>query len=105
MKFAEELEIDIPQLWKYIAEFIGPTAFHGNLDLDALFQLVLKYVSKNKAAKFFAHMLQTATNESVSSVYDSGLFYECSNTHCNLFGEIFFRYCVSFGLLCGGSQP
>jgi len=48
---------------------MGPTAFDGNLDLDELFsQRVLKYVSKNKAAKLFAHMLQTATNESVSSV-------------------------------------
>ena len=49
---------------------MGPTAFAGNLDLDELFsqQRVLKYVSKNKAAKLFAHMLQTATNESVSSV-------------------------------------
>lgn len=48
---------------------MGPTAFDGNLDLDELFfQRVLKYVSKNKAAKLFAHMLQTATNESVSSI-------------------------------------
>ena len=48
---------------------MGPTAFHGNLDLDELFfQWVLKYVSKYKAAKFFAHMLEAATNESVSWV-------------------------------------
>ena len=48
---------------------MGPTAFDGNLDLDELFfQRVLKYVSKNKAAKLFAHLLDSATNESVSSV-------------------------------------
>ena len=48
---------------------MGRTAFDGNLDLDELFfQRVLKYVSKNKAAKLFAHVLQTATNELVSSV-------------------------------------
>ncbi|KAL9970594.1 hypothetical protein ACROYT_G022998 [Oculina patagonica] len=64
-KNAEEDEIDIPQLWKYLSELMGPTAFDGNLDLDELFfQRVLKYVSKYKAAKFFAHMLQAATNES-----------------------------------------
>ena len=86
---------------------MGPTAFHGILNLDLVFQLVLKYVSKDKAAKLFAHMLQTATDESVCSVYDSGLFYECSNTHCNLFVEVFFRYCVSFSLVYWwtGSQP
>lgn len=68
-RFAEDLEIDIPQLWKYIAELMGPTAFDGNLDLDELFfKRVLNHVSKNKAAKLFAHLLQTATNESVSSV-------------------------------------
>lgn len=43
---------------------MGPTAFHGILNLDLVFQLVLKYVSKDKAAKLFAHMLQTATDES-----------------------------------------
>ena len=53
---------------------MGPTAFHGILNLDLVFQLVLKYVSKIKAAKLFAHMLQTATDESVCSVYDSGYF-------------------------------
>lgn len=62
--YAEDLEIDIPQLWKYIGELMGPTAFHGILNLDLVFQLVLKYVSKIKAAKLFAHMLQTATDES-----------------------------------------
>jgi len=68
-EFAEDLEIDIPQLWKYVAELMGPTAFDGNLDLNELiFQLVLKYVSKNKAARLFAQILQTATNESVCSV-------------------------------------
>ena len=48
---------------------MGPTAFDGNLDLDELFnQRVLKYVSKYKAAKFFTHLLQTATSESVSLI-------------------------------------
>ena len=46
---------------------MGPTAFDGNLNLNELFNnCVLKYVSKNKAAKLFAYMLQTATNDTVS---------------------------------------
>jgi len=65
-EFAEDMEIDIPQLWKYLAELMAPTAFDGNLNLDDLFKCVLKYVPKSKAAKLFAFMLQTATNNAVS---------------------------------------
>ena len=65
-EYAEDIEIDIPQLWKYLGELMGPTAFDGNLNLDELFKCVLKYVSKHKAAKLFACMLQTATNDTVS---------------------------------------
>ena len=45
---------------------MGPTAFDGNLNLDELFKCVLKYVSKPKAAKLFAYMLQSATSDTVS---------------------------------------
>lgn len=56
---------------------MGSTAFDGNLDLDELFfQRVLKYVPKYKAAKLFAHLLQIATNDKVSTLYHScGLCY------------------------------
>ena len=60
------MEIDLPQLWKYLGELMGPTAFDGNLNLDELFKCVLKYVSKPKAAKLFAYMLQSATSDTVS---------------------------------------
>ena len=60
------MEIDLPQLWKYLGQLMGPTAFDGNLNLDELFKCVLKYVSKPKAAKLFAYMLQAATSDTVS---------------------------------------
>jgi len=58
----EDREIDVPHLWKYLGELMGPTAFEGNLNLDELFKSMSKYVPKHKAAKLFAHMLLTATN-------------------------------------------
>ncbi|XP_068754257.1 eukaryotic translation initiation factor 4 gamma 1-like isoform X2 [Montipora capricornis] len=56
---AEDTEIDLPQLWKYLGELMGPTAFDGNLGLDELFKCVFKYVSKHKAARLFACILQS----------------------------------------------
>ena len=66
LEYAEDIEIDIPQLWNYLGELLGPTAFDGNIDLKEFFKCILKYVSKLKAAKLFAYMLQTATNDTVS---------------------------------------
>ena len=102
-KYAEDLEIDIPQLWKYIAELMGRTAFDGNLDLDELFfKRVLTYVSKNKAAKLFAHLLQAATNELVSSVTFGWFIIHITyvfRRHCqvvlhNYFGLMFLFLCT-----------
>ena len=67
LEYAEDIEIDIPQLWNYLGELLGPTAFDGNIDLNELFfDCILKHVPKLKAAKLFAYMLQTATNDTVS---------------------------------------
>ena len=66
LEYAEDIEIDIPQLWNYLGELLGPTAFGGNIDLNEFINCILKYVPKHKAAKLFAYMLQTATNDTVS---------------------------------------
>ena len=66
IEYAEYIETDIPQLWNYLGELLGPTAFDGYIDLNELFKFILKYVSKHKAAKLFAYMLQTATIDTVS---------------------------------------
>ena len=66
LEYAEDIEIDIPQLWNYLGELLGASAFDGNIDLNELFKCVLRYVSNHKAAKLFAFMLQTATNDTVS---------------------------------------
>ena len=68
LEYAEDIEIVIPQLWNYLGELLGPTAFDGNVDLNELFKCILKYVSKHKAAKLFAYMLQTATIDTVSGL-------------------------------------
>ena len=76
MECAEDLEVDIPLLWKYLAEIMGPTAFDGNLNLDKLFlDCVLKHVSKRKGAKLFAHLLEIAANDTVSAVF--GILGNC----------------------------
>ena len=66
LEYAEDIEIDIPQLWNYLGELLGPTAFDGNIDLNKFFKCMQKYVPKLKAAKLFAYMLQTATKDTVN---------------------------------------
>ena len=56
---AEDTEIDIPQLWKYLGELMGSSAFDGNLGLDVLFKCVFNHVQKHKAARLFACMIQS----------------------------------------------
>ncbi|CAH3173904.1 unnamed protein product, partial [Porites evermanni] len=63
LEYAEDIEIDIPQLWNYLGELLGPTAFDGNIDLNEFSKCILKYVPKHKAAKLFAYMLQTAISD------------------------------------------
>ena len=67
-KFAEDIEIDVPRLWKFLGELMGPTAFDGSINLDDFFKCALKYVSRDKAAKLFAHMQQAAINDTVSCI-------------------------------------
>ena len=69
LEYAEDIEIDVPHFWNYLGELLGPTAFDGNIDLNKLFKCVLRYVPNHKAAKLFAYMLQTATNDTVSWIY------------------------------------
>ena len=66
LEYAEDIEIDIPQLWNYLGELLGPTAFDGNIDLNKFSKCMKKYVPKLKAAKLFAYMLQTATKDTVN---------------------------------------
>ena len=68
-EFAEEMEIDIPHVWKYLGEIIGSTAFDGVLPLQSVNQLASRFVTKKlNGAKLFAQILNTAVDLSVGSV-------------------------------------
>ncbi|XP_015747286.1 PREDICTED: eukaryotic translation initiation factor 4 gamma 1-like [Acropora digitifera] len=78
---AEDTEIDIPQLWKYLGELMGPSAFDGNLSLVVLFECVFKHVQKHKAARLFAYMLQSCEK----SPEDVRAFLRAQNINLNFF--------------------
>ncbi|KAK2557679.1 Eukaryotic translation initiation factor 4 gamma 1 [Acropora cervicornis] len=78
---AEDTEIDIPQLWKYLGELMGPSAFDGNLELDVLFKCLFKHVQKHKAARLFACMLQSCEK----SPEDVRAFLRAHNINLNIF--------------------
>ncbi|XP_067048900.1 eukaryotic translation initiation factor 4 gamma 1-like isoform X2 [Acropora muricata] len=78
---AEDTEIDTPQLWKYLGELMGPSAFDGSLGLDVLFKCVFKHVQKHKAARLFACMLQSCEK----SPEDVRAFLRAQNINLNIF--------------------
>ncbi|XP_044171027.1 eukaryotic translation initiation factor 4 gamma 1-like isoform X3 [Acropora millepora] len=78
---AEDTEIDIPQLWKYLGELMGPSAFDGNLGLDVVFKCVFQHVQKHKAARLFACMLQSCEK----SPEDVRAFLRAHNINLNIF--------------------
>ncbi|XP_067049719.1 eukaryotic translation initiation factor 4 gamma 1-like isoform X3 [Acropora muricata] len=78
---AEDTEIDIPQLWKYLGELMGPSAFDGNLGLDVLFKCVFNHVQRHKAARLFAYMLQSCEK----SPEDVRAFLRAHHINLNIF--------------------
>jgi translation initiation factor 4G len=66
LEFAEDMEIDIPHIWKYLGELIGITITKHGLSLNSLNKSVEKLVrDKSKAAKLTAEVLISARSGSV----------------------------------------
>ena len=66
LEFAEDMEIDIPHIWKYLGEMIGTTIIDNVLSLASLNTSIEKLVNnKPKAAKFMAEIMISARSRTV----------------------------------------
>ena len=66
MEIAEDMEIDIPHVWKFFGELIGPLILDHVLPLPLINECIVELISsKSKQAKLMAEILITAVKESV----------------------------------------
>ncbi|XP_020914522.1 eukaryotic translation initiation factor 4 gamma 1 [Exaiptasia diaphana] len=81
LEFAEDMEIDIPHVWKYFGELIGPLILDNVLSLHLLSDCIVSLIQdKTKQAKLLAEILLNASKESspgeVGSIWSkSGLSF------------------------------
>ncbi|XP_041377348.1 eukaryotic translation initiation factor 4 gamma 1-like [Gigantopelta aegis] len=63
LQFAEDKEIDIPKIWKYLGELIGPMIQDGSVPLSFLQQACKPLIENNKAGILVAEILHDVSQE------------------------------------------
>lgn len=62
LQFAEDMEIDIPKIWQYFGELIGPMIQDGSVPLSFLRQACEPLKASNKAGKLVSEVLHDASH-------------------------------------------
>ena len=65
LQFAEDMEIDIPKIWQYFGELIGPMIQDGSVPLSFLRQAAQPLKENNKAGNLVAEVLHAASHREV----------------------------------------
>ena len=66
LEFAEDLEIEIPNLWSYLAQLIAPLFTHGDCTLSRLNDVCKPLQGIGKCSKLVAAILEEASHKTVS---------------------------------------
>ena len=66
LQFAEDMEIDVPKIWKYLGELVGPMVQDGSVPLSFLKQACTPLIENKKAGILVAEILHDASQELVS---------------------------------------
>lgn len=65
LQFAEDMEIDIPKIWQYFGELIGPMVQDGSVPLNFLRKAAEPLKANNKAGLLVAEILHAASHREV----------------------------------------
>jgi hypothetical protein len=68
LEFAEDMAIDIPQIWKYLGELIGPMVEDGVWPMSILTTACQPLLQCNKAGLLVAYVLEDASHRLVCSL-------------------------------------
>lgn len=66
LEFADDLAIDIPNVWQYFGELIGPVFCEGGVSLTELDSLTTVVKDTGKQAVVIRHILEEASHKVVS---------------------------------------
>ena len=72
LEFADDLAIDIPNVWQYFGELIAPTFMHAKVPLAKLVDICDPLLPIGKSATLAAAILVEASHSIVST---AGLIY------------------------------
>ena len=65
LEYAEDMEIDVPKVWTYLGEMIGPMVQDGSVPLSFLRE-ACKPLTNKKAGQLLAEVLHDAAQRLVS---------------------------------------
>ena len=65
IQYAEDMEIDIPKIWQYFGELIGPMVQDGSVPINFLRKVAEPLKENNKAGLLVAEVLHAACNREV----------------------------------------
>lgn len=68
LEFADDLAIDIPNVWQYFGELISPMFIAANIPLDKLVEICNPLLAIGKSATLAAAVLEAASHNIVSMV-------------------------------------
>ena len=66
LSYAEDMEIDIPKIWQYFGELIGPMVQDGSVPLSFLKEACQPLKESGKAGILVAEILHDASDREVS---------------------------------------
>jgi len=66
LQYAEDMEIDIPKIWKYFGELISPMIQQGSVNMSLLKHAVEPLEASNKSEVLLEEILHDASNRVVS---------------------------------------
>ena len=67
IQYAEEMEIDIPKIWQYFGELMGPMVQGGSVPVNFLRKAAEPLKKNNKAGLLVAEVLHAASHREVQS--------------------------------------
>ena len=68
LEIAEDVEIDVPRIWLYLAEVVVPVIEDGTVSLDILTKAPASIMESGKGAQLLAEVLKLSVKIMVSYV-------------------------------------
>ena len=69
LEFAEDIEIDVPNIWQYLGEIVVPVIEDGTISLEILTKAPSSVIESGKAALLLVEVLKLSEKTMVSFLF------------------------------------